>query len=261
PWFCPTWWLSQRGTHVGPTCQHCHISLLSLFLSSLPSSYLSLRSLQLRVCEAGEEEGVGDRRPATDHVAAGEGAVCGRPGAERRPLVAFSLKDRSLHDEFEIDMLRRFGWIVPAYTMPPDAMVLRFVIREEFSRTLAERLVLDIEKVMCQLDALPSRLMPPVPPAPPSVSMGAHRAPPRRRAPHGPPLHSMDLALRVDLLSAGGRHASPSPPPLAGAIEAPPSSSPASHCWPQQTHSRREQRERNEMGDKRGKERRLMWQC
>ncbi|BAF11404.1 glutamate decarboxylase 1 [Oryza sativa Japonica Group] len=86
------------------------------------------------------------------------------------PLVAFSLKDRSRHDEFEIsDMLRRFGWIVPAYTMPPDAQhvtVLRVVIREEFSRTLAERLVLDIEKVMYQLDALPSRLMPPVPPAP-----------------------------------------------------------------------------------------------
>uniref|UniRef100_J3LLR4 Glutamate decarboxylase n=1 Tax=Oryza brachyantha TaxID=4533 RepID=J3LLR4_ORYBR len=86
------------------------------------------------------------------------------------PLVAFSLKDRSRHDEFEIsDMLRRFGWIVPAYTMPPDAehvTVLRVVIREEFSRTLAERLVLDIEKVMYQLDALPSKLMPPVPPAP-----------------------------------------------------------------------------------------------
>ncbi|KAG2553511.1 hypothetical protein PVAP13_9KG530300 [Panicum virgatum] len=86
------------------------------------------------------------------------------------PLVAFSLKDRSRHDEFEIsDMLRRFGWIVPAYTMPPDAQhvtVLRVVIREEFSRTLAERLVLDIEKVMYQLDALPSRLPPPLPPAP-----------------------------------------------------------------------------------------------
>nr|CAB3496551.1 unnamed protein product [Digitaria exilis] len=86
------------------------------------------------------------------------------------PLVAFSLKDRSRHDEFEIsDMLRRFGWIVPAYTMPPDAQhvtVLRVVIREEFSRTLAERLVLDIEKVMYQLDALPSKLPPPPPPAP-----------------------------------------------------------------------------------------------
>ena len=77
------------------------------------------------------------------------------------PLVAFSLKDRSRHDEFEIsDMLRRFGWIVPAYTMPPDAQhvtVLRVVIREDFSRTLAERLVLDIEKVLHELDGLPAR--------------------------------------------------------------------------------------------------------
>jgi len=54
-----------------------------------------------------------------------------------------SHSNRSRHDEFEIsDMLRRFGWIVPAYTMPPDAQhvtVLRVVIREEFSRTLADR--------------------------------------------------------------------------------------------------------------------------
>ncbi|EHA8590473.1 glutamate decarboxylase 1 [Cocos nucifera] len=83
------------------------------------------------------------------------------------PLVAFSLKDRSRHDEFEVsDYLRRFGWIVPAYTMPPDAQhitVLRVVIREDFSRTLAERLVLDIEKVLHELDALPSKLL--MPPA------------------------------------------------------------------------------------------------
>ncbi|KAJ0987549.1 hypothetical protein J5N97_005905 [Dioscorea zingiberensis] len=59
------------------------------------------------------------------------------------PLVAFSLKDRSRNDEFEVsDYLRRFGWIVPAYTMPPDAQhitVLCVVVREDFSRTLAER--------------------------------------------------------------------------------------------------------------------------
>ncbi|KAL0462895.1 UNVERIFIED_CONTAM: Glutamate decarboxylase [Sesamum latifolium] len=78
------------------------------------------------------------------------------------PLVAFSLKDNSRHNEFEIsETLRRFGWIVPAYTMPPDAQhvtVLRVVIREDFSRTLAERLVLDIEKVMHELDLLPARV-------------------------------------------------------------------------------------------------------
>ncbi|KAJ3672842.1 hypothetical protein LUZ60_006216 [Juncus effusus] len=77
------------------------------------------------------------------------------------PLVAFSLKDNSRHDEFEIsEFLRRFGWIVPAYTMPPDAQhitVLRVVIREDFSRTLAERLVLDIEKTLHELDQLPSK--------------------------------------------------------------------------------------------------------
>lgn len=78
------------------------------------------------------------------------------------PLVAFSLKDNRLHNEFEVsEMLRRFGWIVPAYTMPADAQhvtVLRVVVREDFSRTLAERLVLDITKVLHELDTLPSRL-------------------------------------------------------------------------------------------------------
>ena len=80
------------------------------------------------------------------------------------PLVAFSLKDSSRHNEFEIsEFLRRFGWIVPAYTMPADAQhitVLRVVIREDFSRTFAERLVIDICKVMDELDALPSRSAP-----------------------------------------------------------------------------------------------------
>ncbi|KAI8536596.1 hypothetical protein RHMOL_Rhmol10G0270200 [Rhododendron molle] len=78
------------------------------------------------------------------------------------PLVAFSLKDSSRHTEFEVsDFLRRFGWIVPAYTMPPDAQhvtVLRVVIREDFSRTLAERLVSDIVKVLEELDAIPARV-------------------------------------------------------------------------------------------------------
>ncbi|KAL2317302.1 hypothetical protein Fmac_031178 [Flemingia macrophylla] len=79
------------------------------------------------------------------------------------PLVAFTLKDRNHFDEFQIsDMLRRYGWIVPAYTMPPDAQhvtVLRVVIREDFSRTLAERLVIDVTKVLHELDSLPARVI------------------------------------------------------------------------------------------------------
>ncbi|XP_072068767.1 glutamate decarboxylase 4 isoform X2 [Arachis hypogaea] len=79
------------------------------------------------------------------------------------PLVAFTLKDSSRFNEFQVsDLLRRFGWIVPAYTMPPDAQhvtVLRVVIREDFSRTLAERLVADVEKVLHELDMLPPKVV------------------------------------------------------------------------------------------------------
>ncbi|XP_028784705.1 glutamate decarboxylase 1-like [Neltuma alba] len=79
------------------------------------------------------------------------------------PLVAFTLKDRSHFTEFQIsDFLKRYGWIVPAYTMPPDAQnvtVLRVVIREDFSRTFAERLVIDIQKVLHELDLLPGRVI------------------------------------------------------------------------------------------------------
>ncbi|KAK7291325.1 hypothetical protein RIF29_06373 [Crotalaria pallida] len=78
------------------------------------------------------------------------------------PLVAFSLKESNQHTVFEVaDHLRKYGWIVPAYTMPQDAQhiaVLRVVIREDFSHSLAERLVSDIEKVVNLLDTLPSPL-------------------------------------------------------------------------------------------------------
>ncbi|XP_055826922.1 glutamate decarboxylase [Solanum dulcamara] len=78
------------------------------------------------------------------------------------PVVAFSLRDSSKYTVFEVSAhLRRFGWIVPAYTMPPDAehiAVLRVVIREDFSHSLAERLVSDIEKILTELDTQPSRL-------------------------------------------------------------------------------------------------------
>jgi glutamate decarboxylase len=73
------------------------------------------------------------------------------------PLVAFSLKDSSRYTVFEVvESLRRFGWIVPAYTMPADAehiAVMRVVIREDFSRGLAERLITDLNKVMVEMDA------------------------------------------------------------------------------------------------------------
>lgn len=78
------------------------------------------------------------------------------------PLVAFMLKDSSKHTVFDIaESLRRFGWIVPAYTMPADAQhiaVLRVVIREDFNRSLAMRLVADIEKVLGELEVRSNRV-------------------------------------------------------------------------------------------------------
>ncbi|CAA7395663.1 unnamed protein product [Spirodela intermedia] len=77
------------------------------------------------------------------------------------PVVAFSLVDAGKYTVFDVsESLRRFGWIVPAYTMPPAAghiAVLRVVIREDFSRGLAERLVSHLCKVLAELDALPGR--------------------------------------------------------------------------------------------------------
>lgn len=80
------------------------------------------------------------------------------------PVVAFSLKDKSLgHDEYEIsDHLRKFGWVVPAYTMAPDAqnvLLLRVVVREDFSRNLAERLAQNIEQVLQDLEAAHPQIM------------------------------------------------------------------------------------------------------
>ncbi|KAL0837351.1 hypothetical protein Bca101_089241 [Brassica carinata] len=78
------------------------------------------------------------------------------------PLVAFSLKDSSKHTVFEIaESLRKFGWIIPAYTMPADAQhiaVLRVVIREDFSRGLADRLITHILQVLKEIEGLPSRI-------------------------------------------------------------------------------------------------------
>ncbi|KAJ4765224.1 Glutamate decarboxylase [Rhynchospora pubera] len=77
------------------------------------------------------------------------------------PLVAFSLKDTSIHTVFDVsENMRRFGWIIPAYTMPADAehiAVLRVVIREDFSRSLAERLITDLKKVMEELESHAAR--------------------------------------------------------------------------------------------------------
>lgn len=71
------------------------------------------------------------------------------------PLVVVSLKDTdfSVYDLSKI--LRVKGWIVPAYTLPPNAEekeVLRFVIKENFGRNLTDNLINDIKEAIDYLN-------------------------------------------------------------------------------------------------------------
>ncbi|KAG9133566.1 hypothetical protein Leryth_016525 [Lithospermum erythrorhizon] len=72
------------------------------------------------------------------------------------PLVTFSLKDNSKFSVFDISKaLRRFGWMIPAYTLPPNVehvAVLRVVVRMDFSSNLIDRLVKDIRIILEELD-------------------------------------------------------------------------------------------------------------
>ncbi|MGI9279779.1 MAG: glutamate decarboxylase [Endozoicomonas sp.] len=66
------------------------------------------------------------------------------------PVISFRVKDNVGFDAYELsDALRRFGWQVPAYTMPAniqDISILRIVVREGFSRDMADSLVEDINR-------------------------------------------------------------------------------------------------------------------
>jgi len=66
------------------------------------------------------------------------------------PVVTFRLKDDPGFDVYHLSArLRESGWIVPAYSLPPDAddvHLLRVVVRLDLSRHMIEMLLRDIEK-------------------------------------------------------------------------------------------------------------------
>jgi len=75
------------------------------------------------------------------------------------PLVAFRLANQEHYDEFSVARtLRNRGWIVPAYSMAPNASetkLLRVVVREDFSRSRCEVLLHDIRDAIDFCDKLP----------------------------------------------------------------------------------------------------------
>lgn len=66
----------------------------------------------------------------------------------RFPIVALTADDPQETDLAALShLLRERGWIVPAYTLPPNAehiTVLRMVVRESFSRDMADMLIHDL---------------------------------------------------------------------------------------------------------------------
>ncbi len=73
----------------------------------------------------------------------------------KMPIVVVSIKDDAGFDVFELSaQLRQKGWIVPAYSLPKDAddiCILRIVVKENFSRDMADLLIKDILYFSAQL--------------------------------------------------------------------------------------------------------------
>jgi glutamate decarboxylase len=76
---------------------------------------------------------------------------------EQLPLVAFRLDSERDYDEFDIasQLAAERGWMVPAYTLPPDAdhvTVLRVLCKERLGRPLIGTLAEDLEQACKTLD-------------------------------------------------------------------------------------------------------------
>jgi glutamate decarboxylase len=83
------------------------------------------------------------------------------------PVLAFRLTGDAGYTVFDLsERLRQRGWLVPAYTFPQDMQdtaVLRIVVRNGFSRDLADALLADLRTqvgVLAAMPAPPAPLMP-----------------------------------------------------------------------------------------------------
>ena len=74
------------------------------------------------------------------------------------PLVASRLAEPRPYTVYDIsERLRAHGWVVPAYHLPANAeevALLRIVVREHFSRDMADMLLDDLTRVLERLDAV-----------------------------------------------------------------------------------------------------------
>jgi glutamate decarboxylase len=76
---------------------------------------------------------------------------------EQLPLVAFKLKSPGAYDEFDIawQLSAERGWMVPAYTLPPDAQdvtIMRALVKQTMSREHVDTLARDIVEACATLE-------------------------------------------------------------------------------------------------------------
>jgi glutamate decarboxylase len=76
---------------------------------------------------------------------------------ETLPLVAFNLAEEHAYDEFDIafQLAAERGWMVPAYTMPPNAQdvkMMRALVKLNLSRSLVDTLGDDLDQAIKTLE-------------------------------------------------------------------------------------------------------------
>jgi glutamate decarboxylase len=81
--------------------------------------------------------------------------------AEHIPVVTFKQKSKDTYDLFDLSSaIRSYGWIVPAYALPADAsetVLMRVVVRESFSRDMADLFLDSLKKAMDSLSGRHTR--------------------------------------------------------------------------------------------------------
>jgi glutamate decarboxylase len=91
-------------------------------------------------------------RTLADRIAkCGDFRIIGSESDEQLPLVAFQLDGERNYDEFDIasQLAAERGWMVPAYTMPPnadDVKLMRVLVKLTLGHTLATTLADDLDE-------------------------------------------------------------------------------------------------------------------
>jgi glutamate decarboxylase len=96
-------------------------------------------------------------RALADKLKAGGNFELIGDGEEQLPLVAFKLAEEKDYDEFDVawQLSAERGWMVPAYTLPPnaeDVKIMRALVKLTLSREQVDRLADDIAQACATLE-------------------------------------------------------------------------------------------------------------